>query len=523
MPSWAGASTSTKWYAGPSSIGHHGPPAEQLSELLQSISVGVTLDPVVDFDESVLAARLASFADAAVTKPVNAKVIRTATGFSTVPSRPGARFDSSPVVAALTRQLHALDAPASIAVTLPSTPIAATITNAQALAARAAAAAMSQAIVLANSGDKWTIPEDTVHSWISFRYLDGALQPFVNQAAVAKAVVEVAKVIDREPVSASWDFAFNGVVVVPAKNGRAVDVDRTARRIVLFLQGRGQGAIAAGKLIGPTVTVTEPTFTTAEATAAASKFKLLSTWTTNFQPAAHNGYGANIWIPASVISGTVVQPGATFNFWDVVGPVTLERGYKLGGAIVNGHTEEGVAIGGGICSTSTTLFNAALRAGFQMGERSNHYYYITRYPVGLDATVSKSGNSSQNMTWTNDSPYPVLIKAFNGPGSVTFSLYGVPTGRSVGFTQPIISNYRTATNVETRTSALPNGRRVLVEYADNGFDASVTRVVRDASGAVIHQETYHSHYATIQGVVMVGDSTASYIAVPSYAPGAQGG
>ena len=42
-----------------------------------------------------------------------------------------------------------------------------------------------------------------------------------------------------------------------------------------------------------------------------------------------------------------------------------------------------------MCSSSTTLFNAALRAGLQMGARSNHKYYINRYPLGLDATVSK--------------------------------------------------------------------------------------------------------------------------------------
>ena len=48
-----------------------------------------------------------------------------------------------------------------------------------------------------------------------------------------------------------------------------------------------------------------------------------------------------------------------------------------------------------MCSSSTTLFNAALRAGLQMGARSNHKYYINRYPLGLDATVSIIGGSRQ--------------------------------------------------------------------------------------------------------------------------------
>src|SRR5262249_28207716 len=267
-----------------------------------------------------------------------------------------------------------------------------------------------------------------------------------------------------------------------------------------------------------------PELTTAEAQAQASKFKLLSTWTTYFQPAGHNGFGANIWVPAGYLDNQVVQPGATFSFWDRVGPVTLARGYKLGGAIGNGHTEEGVAIGGGICSTSTTLFNAALRAGLKIGERSNHYYYITRYPVGLDATVSKtSGGGEQDMTFTNDTKYPILIKSFKTGGSVTFSLYGIPTGRTVTVSKPIITNYTKATSQVIHVSTLPAGRLVRIEYPDDGFNASVTAFVRDASGHLISNRTYISHYGTVTGIQYLGDPNGQPLTVPSYAPGAQGG
>ena len=275
---------------------------------------------------------------------------------------------------------------------------------------------------------------------------------------------------------------------------------------------------------GPTVNATEPSFTTAEAQKASSKFKLLSTWTTYFQPAAHNGFGANIWVPADYLDNQVVAPGQTFSFWDRVGEVSVARGYKLGGAIVNGHTEEGVAIGGGICSTSTTLFNAALRAGLKIGERSNHYYYITRYPVGLDATVSKtSGGGEQDMTFTNDTAYPILIKSFKTGGSVTFSLYGIPTGRTVTFSKPVITNYVKATSKVVHVSTLPAGRLVRIEYPDDGFNSSVTAFVRNAQGKLISNRTYVSHYGMVVGVQYLGDPNGQPLSVPSYAPGAQGG
>jgi len=228
-------------------------------------------------------------------------------------------------------------------------------------------------------------------------------------------------------------------------------------------------------------------------------------------------------VPAGYLDNQIVQPGETFSFWGRVGEVSLARGYKMGGAIVGGHTEEGVALAGGICSTSTTLFNAAARAGLKIGERSNHYYYITRYPVGLDATVSKTAYGQQDMTFTNDTAYPILIKSFKTGGAVSFSLYGIPTGRTVTFSQPIIKNYVRATTEVVPVSTLPTGRLVRIEYPDDGFDAWVTRYVRDASGKIIDQRTFYSHYSMVQGVQYLGDPSGKAISVPSYAPGAQGG
>jgi vancomycin resistance protein YoaR len=231
--------------------------------------------------------------------------------------------------------------------------------------------------------------------------------------------------------------------------------------------------------------------------------KPISTWTTTYQPSERNGNGANIRIPTSKINGYVVNPGETFSFWKAVGPVTKEQGYTYGGAIIDGRTEPQGAIGGGICSASTTLFNAALRAGFQIADRRNHFYYINRYPLGLDATVfiSESGQA-QDMTWINDSAYPVVIRGINGKTSVTYTLLGVPNGRTTAFTDPIVKNY-TKAHTETRVDkTLPPGTRKQTEYATDGQDVWVTRTVKDKTGAVIHKETYYSHYATITGIIL---------------------
>ena len=139
------------------------------------------------------------------------------------------------------------------------------------------------------------------------------------------------------------------------------------------------------------------------------------------------------------INGYVVQPGERFDFLTAIGDITSPP-YVEGGVLIHGQIKEDGAIGGGMCSCSTTLFNAALRAGLQIDARGNHSIYISRYPVGLDATVWMSGGSRRTMAFTNDTGYPILIKGINERGKVTFELYGIDDGRTVEIQDPRVEN-----------------------------------------------------------------------------------
>jgi PKD repeat protein len=180
------------------------------------------------------------------------------------------------------------------------------------------------------------------------------------------------------------------------------------------------------------------------------------------------------------------------------------NGYGEGAAIVGGKTKGEGVLGGGLCSASTTMFNAALRAGFQMGQRYNHGYYISRYPVGLDATIWVSGSSVKNMTFTNDSKYPIVIRAINKKRAVTFEVWGVGDGRTVNLSDPIVTNEVAATQWYQFTDELGPRQTERTEYGADGFDSVVTRTVRDANGNVIHSDSFRSDYKRVDGIVMVG-------------------
>jgi vancomycin resistance protein YoaR len=234
----------------------------------------------------------------------------------------------------------------------------------------------------------------------------------------------------------------------------------------------------------------------------------LGTWKTWFPVSERNYFGANIWRPAEIIDGTVLYPGQTFEWWSALGPVNSARGYGPGGFIAGDHTEPTGALGGGMCSSSTTLFNAALRAGLQIGARSNHKYYINRYPLGLDATVSKTRNGSQTVSFKNDTKGPIVIRTFRtrsgGRGWVRYEIWGVPDGRTVSLSKPSVSNVRQATTSTRYVSTLPTGVKEQVEYPANGMDVSVNRVVRDRNGRVIHSETFRTHYVLWNGIIEIG-------------------
>ena len=112
------------------------------------------------------------------------------------------------------------------------------------------------------------------------------------------------------------------------------------------------------------------------------------------------------------------------------------------------------------------------------------------------------------MSFTNDTHYPILIRAYkirNGSaGYVKFALYSVPTGRKVSFSRPDREELPAAP--ATRSSTRRHCRRAhreRFEYPVDGKQVWVTRTVRKG-GKVIHKETYFSNYARVDGITLVG-------------------
>ena len=489
-------------------VGRGGNPLADGIGRLRTLANPTVLPVVVHaYDPDALATISASVAAAVSHPPVEGAVLRDGSTFTVRPSELGTVVDAAEVSAALGAAVDTAD-PADVVVELTPATVAPIVDTDMAEAAATAARAMVDDLELVIPGadqDSIALDPETINSWISFGpQAELAYTARVDNGAIAAAVTALAEDIDQEALNAQIGVGAGGGLggVIAGQEGRALNVDETVAGLMDALKERAAGGSVAS--LGLAVDVTEPSFTTAEAEAQLPQMQMISSWTTYYVPGDGNGYGNNINIPARDIDGRNLAPGETFSFWGSIGPVTVERGFQYGGVIIGGRSVAGGAIGGGICSTSTTIFNAALRAGLEMGVRANHYYYIDRYPDGLDATVYMDDNFVQDMTFTNDTENVIVIRGFGGNGFVTFQLWSIPTGRSVVITNPVTSNHRVAVDTTVTDPNMAPGSSRRVEYPHNGHDVSRTRYVYDANGTLIHQNTYFSSYRTVNGIVAVG-------------------
>jgi vancomycin resistance protein YoaR len=461
-------------------------------------SVGLRLG----YDRERAAAAIRTWAARMTLGAIDAKVVVTPSTFAVIPSTDGWAVDPSPVIAAVDAVMRDPSSRAGATVTAAVRRIAPALPTDAAVAATAGAARMTAELKLTRGDRSWMLRASRIRRWITFGWVDGVYRPVLDRAAIPAWLDPIAKKVKR-PVRDAEFLRDKGGRIVGSRADRAgLELDRnaTATAIARAIEARMTTTVPPPASVKIKVATVAPARTTEEAAKRAPLMVMVGSWTTRYQSSPHNGFSANITVPTRVLNGTVVEPGAVFDFWARLGEVSLRTGYRLGGAIVGGHSVEGKALAGGICAASTTLFNAALRGGFDILQRQPHWYYITRYPLGLDATVS----GTQTMRFRNDTRYPILIRGFASPGFVRYEIWSVPNGRTVSLSRPSVSNVVRGSDSVIPAPDLRKGTSERIEWPVDGKDVVVTRVVRNASGRIIHSDRFVSHYHRMIGINRIG-------------------
>lgn len=161
--------------------------------------------------------------------------------------------------------------------------------------------------------------------------------------------------------------------------------------------------------------------------------RVLTFYTSKFKTDVKDARAHNISLGAKKLDGSVMMPGSTFSFNEVVGPRTEENGFKKAPVLIMGEIFQDV--GGGMCQVSSTLFAATLKAVFTIKERHPHSRPSSYMPRGFDATVNYpkqcwSGDVDPNVCFDlklkNPYDFPVMVRTSTDveAGELTVQLWG---------------------------------------------------------------------------------------------------
>ncbi len=304
--------------------------------------------------------------------------------------------------------------------------------------------------------------------------------------------------------NAQFAVVGNVVHVVPSRAGRDVDPTRVAVAVTTAAHGDRVARVELG--------ARAPDLTTTRAHSLGIITKLVS-FTTQMGDSSSNRIH-NVHLMADLIDGTVIRPGETFSYNNVVGPRTAARGFLEGQEIIGSLVLP--SIGGGVCQTATTLFNDAFELGLPILERTNHNLYLSHYPLGRDATVSWGG---PDLVFRNDLKHGLLIKASYTDQTLTFTFYGTPSGRRiVSQTGPQVNWTQPKLSYAVDPSAPRGSVKVVPGSGELGFDVTVTREVYARNGKLLRHDVFKSHYIPDSPTAVYGPGRTPpgpYFVIPS--------
>lgn len=354
-------------------------------------------------------------------------------------------------------------------------------------------------VLLAHGERRWRLTGEEIQGLIDclVEKRDGVaeLVPVISVTKAQGFLDSVAEEVEQEVGNATWDTDGQTASLLDAYSGRELDRAKTALALTEAAKA------SANRVAQAVVAKVKPERTTAQAQEMGIE-SALGRFMTEFEGSENRV--ANIRRAAELISDTLLAPGEEFSFNQIVGERTEERGFRQAKVVsADGTLQDD--LGGGICQVATTLFNAAFVAGLDITERKNHSLYFESYPKGRDAAVSWDG---PDLRFVNDTEHWVLIRAAATSKTLLFVLYGTPDGRVVDYSA---SDWyeREPQGVKTElTSELPVGQTRVKDYGQDGRSCTVTRVVKDAAGAVLHEDVFESRYPMYFKIIEEGTKTS---------------
>ena len=325
-----------------------------------------------------------------------------------------------------------------------------------------------------------TVSPETIAATLSFDGKDGSLSPVFDEEALSEAAFEENPEVGATPKDASFEVDGDDLTVVPAESGLGVDEEDFAKTVTTAMTADDRkGSIDMEEV--------EPEFTTEDAEKADFS-DTVSDFSTSYS--SEPARDTNLRVSTEAVSGTVVMPGEQFSLNETLGQRSAANGYKQAGVISEGQMTKD--FGGGISQVSTTLFNAAFFAGFDLDEHQAHSRYIDRYPEGRETTLDWS---SIDLKFTNNSETPVILDMSLSGGEVHARVLGEKTVDVEADSSGRFAQTSPGTVRESGSECTPQSPKP-------GWSITIYRTIKDAdSGSVVSEDDFTTVYRPVNRVI----------------------
>ena len=362
-------------------------------------------------------------------------------------------------------------------------------------AARRARRLLAAPVVVTSGATQITLTPAQVAATLRTHIQGRRLELSVDDATLRAAIGAQLAAIETAPKDATFAITGTSVSVVPAVEGRTVSIAALGRAIE-----SGEHAIVARTAVTPPARTTEWA-------QRQNITELVASYTTNHPCCAPRV--TNIHRAADTINGTIVEAGGTFSLNDTLGPRTTEKGYVLAPGI-GANLEFEDSVGGGVSQLSTTLYNATFFGCFQDVTHTVHALYISRYPMGREATLNYPSIDNK---FRNDSRSGILIRTSYNDTSVTVSFFGNKEGRSCRAEGPNILQTIPVADEFVDDPALPTGTLKQLSHGSVGYVVENFRII-SRPGVPDVRERYLESYSMAKNKVARGTGPAAAVPPP---------
>ena len=302
--------------------------------------------------------------------------------------------------------------------------------------------------------------------------IDLDLQFTVDEDAVRSTVAEYTSHFYKDPQNATVTRENGQFVVTEGVTGVSFDTDAIAAELLAKIE---DFSTADSIQYSFPFTETPPTYDSSYFNFSPTPLGSYTTTRLGDEPRTNN-----IRISAQNLNGNVIYPGETASTLKMFHDVTEENGYQMGLGYELGKVVP--SMGGGICQTTTTLYNAVIRAELTVVSRKSHSMIVSYVEPALDATVDyKSG---LDFTFTNTLNYPIYIESYVDGDSVTVNIWGVEE-RAANRNVNVVYKQKTLTDPHPGFTA-QSYKHVYIDGVEQSVELLNTSVYGPASGELIH-------------------------------------